>query len=142
MATALTVDVVLFATLEQRLRVLLIQRKNAPFQGSWAFPGGFVDEGEDLEPAARRELEEETGLCLPDGSLRQLGAYGTPGRDPRGHTVTVAYFGFMAGGIPEVHGADDAGDAKWWPMDGLPELAFDHGAILKEAHAALADGTE
>ncbi|MCB2153988.1 NUDIX hydrolase [bacterium] len=141
MAISVTVDVILFAVENQVLHVLLIQRKNPPFADAWAFPGGFLDEGEDLEPAALRELQEETGLSLEDGELWQLGAYGTPGRDPRGHTITVAFFGVLPEDMPEVRGADDAAKAQWWPIESLPELAFDHGDILNEALAAVA-GTD
>ena len=85
---ALTVDLAI-TTREDRPRVLLIRRKKAPFAGSWAMPGGFVDENERLEDAARRELEEETGVKVAE--LEQLFTAGDPGRDPRGWTVSVVY---------------------------------------------------
>ena len=84
---AVTVDVVL-VTREPRPRVLLIRRKHDPFAGTWALPGGFVDPAETLAAAAGRELREETGVAAAD--LEQLGAFGDPGRDPRGWTVSVA----------------------------------------------------
>jgi 8-oxo-dGTP diphosphatase len=107
--------------------VLLIERGRDPFAGSWALPGGFVDIDEDLEPAAHRELEEETGLS--GIALEQLRTFGTPGRDPRGRSVTVAYVGTAPAGAT-VLAADDAAAARWWPLSALPDLAFDHDDVL------------
>ncbi len=114
--------------------VLLVQRAREPFAGSWAFPGGFVEYGEDPGAAARREIEEETGLHgLP---LRQFQVYGDPKRDPRGHTVTVVYVAELdagdRGGDAAPRAGDDAADAAWFPVDALPELAFDHREILDD----------
>src|SRR5262245_32378475 len=92
----LTVDVVIFALLDGELQVLLIQRGIPPYQGRWALPGGFVLEGESLDAAARRELNEEAGV--QDVYLEQLYSFGEPSRDPRGRVVTVAYFALMTGG--------------------------------------------
>lgn len=125
----LTVDAVIFAERAGVKHVLLVQRKNPPFQDQWALPGGFVEEDEDLETACRRELNEETGLGAED--LKQLGAFGKPGRDPRGRTVTVAYVGTVAYQLTKA--ASDAKDVKWYPLDGLPNLAFDHSDILSQA---------
>jgi 8-oxo-dGTP diphosphatase len=125
----LTVDVVVLAG-EAPARVLLIERANEPFAGRWALPGGFVDEGEQVADAAPRELAEETGLHVP--ALELLGVYDTPGRDPRGWTVSVVYLAR----VPEelaVAGADDASDARWFAVDALPALAFDHDVIVSEA---------
>lgn len=94
----------------------------------WAFPGGFVDMDEDLEDAALRELEEETGLKLP--GLSQLHTVGTPGRDPRGRTISVVYVGFVAEANSEIVGGDDAKSARWFRFDEVPRLAFDHNEIL------------
>ena len=134
---AVTVDTVL-CTLGERgdLRVLLIQRKHDPFAGAWALPGGFVDEHEDLLAAAKREMLEETHVAL--GAMWQLGAYGTPGRDPRGHTVGVAYLAACAPGEVEGVAGDDAADVRWFSMQRPPRLAFDHGVILRDARQALA----
>lgn len=125
----LTVDVVVLAA-AQTPEVLLIQRGNPPYEGRWALPGGFVEEGEQVEQAAPRELAEETGLTV-DG-LRLLGVYDTPGRDPRGWTVSVVYLAALERS-QTVAGADDAADARWFAVDTLPELAFDHALILADA---------
>lgn len=125
-----TVDAVIFRKSAGGNELLLIKRKNDPFKGKWALPGGFVDEGEDLADAAKRELQEETGLVLE--SLQQLGAFGKPGRDPRSHTVSVAYTGF-ANDNAEAVGADDADEARWFSVAALPELAFDHADIINSA---------
>lgn len=126
---ALTADVVLFALDEGQLDVLLIRRDKSPFRGDWAFPGGFVDVGEAPWDAAARELEEETGIC--DVHLEQLRAFGDPDRDPRGHTVTVAYLGMVTEkALLSVEAGSDAAQACWRPIDDLPSLAFDHAKIL------------
>ncbi len=127
----LTVDAVIFSKHEKSTYVLLVKRKNAPFKGQWVLPGGFVDEHEDLEQAAKRELEEETSLKTQ--ILTQLKAYGTPGRDPRGHTVTVAFWGIVDKASAKIKAADDADKAKWWDIELLPKLGFDHADILHEA---------
>lgn len=127
---AVTADVVCFAEQGGRLLVLLIERNHPPFAGCWAIPGGFVEENESLEDAARRELLEETTLAGVE--IEQLGAYGDPGRDPRGHTVTVAFLARLAE-CTAVVGSDDAARAQWFPVDELPALAFDHDRILSDA---------
>jgi 8-oxo-dGTP diphosphatase len=133
---ALTVDVVLL-TREPRPRVLLIKRKSDPFAGAWALPGGFVDEGEKLADAARRELAEETGLAVTD--LEQLYTAGDPDRDPRGWTVSVVFLARVDGRKPKARAGDDASEARWFPLDALPPLAFDHAMILERARTRLAD---
>ena len=91
-----------------------------------------MDDGEDLEPAMKRELEEETGLKIKNAT--QLGAYGTPGRDPRGHTVTVAFYTLIEDRFTQqVKGADDAADAQWFNIHHLPGIAFDHAEIIADA---------
>ncbi len=127
---ALTVDVVLLRPTEAGPEVLLIQRRHAPFEGRWALPGGFVEPDEPLEAAARRELAEETGLR--GMALHQVAAFGDPGRDPRGWTVSVAFWGWV-GTHPTPRAGDDASDARWWPVRDLPPLAFDHAAIIAAA---------
>ncbi|HYV05122.1 MAG TPA: NUDIX hydrolase [Blastocatellia bacterium] len=127
---AVTVDIVLFHRSKRGNRVLLIQRKREPFKGRWAFPGGFVDENESLEAAASRELFEETGIdCL---ELKQIGAFGDPERDPRGHTVSIAFAAVLEDQHEPVAG-DDAKDARWCAVSKHPPLAFDHGEILRAA---------
>jgi 8-oxo-dGTP diphosphatase len=141
---AVTADVVLLTVRAGRLAVLLIERKGEPFQREWALPGGFIEPDEDLDEGARRELLEETGIAVEPAAIEQLRSYGTPGRDPRRRTVTVAYVGFTAHNETAIAG-DDAADARFWAVDdlaiagigsddGLP-LAFDHAQIV-------ADGVE
>ena len=130
----LTVDAVVLVEVDGARRVLLVQRGNPPFKGAWALPGGFVDRGEQIAQAAPRELAEETGVRLADGELRLLGVYDTPGRDPRGWTVSVVYRARLAH-EPRANGGDDAADARWFDVRELPELAFDHTLILADALA-------
>lgn len=134
-----TVDVVMFTIREGRLAVLLVRRGIEPFAGRWAIPGGFIQPEEPLEAAALRELEEETGVR--DVYLEQLYTFGTPGRDPRGRVVTVAYYALIAANR-ELTAGSDAADARWWPMEGLPELAFDHRRILDYALERLRNKLE
>ena len=131
---ALTVDLVL-VTREARPQVLLIRRKRDPFAGSWALPGGFVEENETIADAARRELKEETGLDVND--IEQLYTAGDPGRDPRGWTVTVAHLARVDPAALKPVAADDAEEVGWFPLNDLPALAFDHAMIL--ARVRLAD---
>ena len=133
---ALTVDVVLL-TREAAPHLLLIQRQRDPFAGMWALPGGFVEEGETLAAAARRELLEETGVVV--GDLEQLVTAGDPGRDPRGWTVSVAYLARVNLGEATPVAADDARAVAWHPLDALPPLAFDHAAIVARAMTRLRD---
>lgn len=126
----LAADCVLF---DKDARVLLITRKNPPFAGSLALPGGFVDVGETVEVACRRELMEETGMTA--GELRLLGVYSEPGRDPRGPVCSVVYAGTVPGGA--VRGGDDAADAQWIADWRAQSLAFDHAQIVEDAEKLL-----
>lgn len=126
----LTVDAVIFSASANSEYVLLVKRKNEPFKGQWVLPGGFVDDGEGLETAAIRELQEETSLELD--SLSQLRAYGDPGRDPRGLTVSVAFWGKANKDEVEVKAASDADEVNWFNINELPQLGFDHSVILKD----------
>lgn len=135
---AITADVVLVSGPPRGRSVLLIRRGKEPFAGAWALPGGFVDEGERIEDAARRELAEETGVRF-DGGLRQVGGFGDPGRDPRGWTVTLAYLGDLGLDACAVAAADDAADAAWHPLADLPALAFDHAEIIGRARDLLGE---
>jgi ADP-ribose pyrophosphatase YjhB (NUDIX family) len=128
---SVTVDCVLFGLDANKLQVLLIRRKHAPFEGRWALPGGFVDPGETLEDAARRELAEETGLR--DIFLEQLYTFGDPGRDPRGWTVSVAYYGLVTMRHHAPIAASDASEAVWKDATSVRRLAFDHDRILQVA---------
>lgn len=125
-----TVDVVLFKKYLNISQILLIKRKNEPFRDYWALPGGFVDENEDLEIAAKRELREETSIDL--NQLTQIKAYGKPFRDPRSHMVTVAFWAEVGEGVIG-EAADDAKELKWFNIDDLPQLAFDHFDIITDA---------
>lgn len=123
-----TADVVLLAAGQ----VLLIERGWDPHEGMWALPGGHVDPGETALEAAVRELVEETGVRVEPAGLREVGVYDAAGRDPRGWYSTTAY----AARLPEPvapQAGDDATAARWWPLSGLPELAFDHAEILRDA---------
>jgi 8-oxo-dGTP diphosphatase len=131
---AVTVDNVILTMVDGRLHVLLVRRKEDPYSGCWALPGGFKRPDESLNQAAARELEEETGVAAP-ARLMQLGAYGDPGRDPRTNVVTVAYLA-VTPDISDVNAGSDAADARVWPVAevlGSLELAFDHSVILADA---------
>jgi ADP-ribose pyrophosphatase YjhB (NUDIX family) len=128
---ALTVDCVVFGLDEDDLKVLLIQRALPPFQGKWALPGGFVRLKETLEEAARRELEEETGLSAV--FLEQLYTFSAVDRDPRERVVSVAHYALVNLRDHHVHAATDARDAAWFGVHDVPSLAFDHAEILQMA---------
>ena len=132
---ALTVDCVVFGLDEDDLQVLLIQRDLPPFEGDWALPGGFVRLEESLEEAARRELQEETGI--ENVFLEQLYTIGTVDRDPRERVVTVAYYALVNLSDHRVQAATDARNAAWFAVDDVPTLAFDHPEILEMAHERL-----
>ena len=124
-----TADAAVFTFVNGKAKLLLIQRKNEPYQGRWALPGGFVEMDEDLPEAVARELAEETGLR--DIPLEQLRTFGKPGRDPRGRTITVAYFGLAGKNAPQIEAGDDAAQAQWFDIDDLPGMAFDHDQIAR-----------
>ncbi|WP_348661976.1 NUDIX hydrolase, partial [Croceibacter atlanticus] len=131
---SITTDAVIFSTLSNTDYVLLIQRKNDPFKDEWALPGGFLETDETFETGAKRELKEETGLDVK--ALKQIGVFGAIGRDPRGRTISIAFVGTISS-TPKVEAADDAKNAKWWPLNNLPNLAFDHSEIIAKALKAL-----
>ena len=128
---AVTVDGVVFGYDAADLKVLLIQRGGVPFRGKWALPGGFVNMDEGLETAARRELEEETGMT--ELYLEQLFTFGEPKRDPRERVISVAYYALVKLADHKVRAASDARNVAWFPVAKLPELAFDHDDILEVA---------
>jgi 8-oxo-dGTP diphosphatase len=131
---AVTVDILL-VTREKEPRVLLIRRKDEPFTGMWAIPGGHVEMEEGLETAALRELAEETSVHV--GGLEQLHTFGDPGRDPRGRTISVVYLARVDADRLEPRAADDAAEVGWHPLHQPPPLAFDHDKILACARQRL-----
>ena len=126
---AVTTDCVVI-TKEAQPKVLLIERGAEPYKGCWAIPGGFMNMDETTEQCAIRELKEETGLDVEE--VYQIGAYSKVDRDPRGRTISVAYLAVIGSEV-DVDGQDDAAKAAWWPIDALPELAFDHEKIMSDA---------
>jgi 8-oxo-dGTP diphosphatase len=127
---ALTVDAVLFSKSDAGLDVLLIRRAHEPSKDRWAFPGGYVNIDEVIDNAVYREFEEETNIS--NVSLKRFDIFDAIDRDPRERTVSVVYYGFINGSKESIKAGDDAKDAKWFPVNKLPELAFDHSIILKK----------
>jgi 8-oxo-dGTP diphosphatase len=130
---SVTADAVLFAEKDGQMYVLLIQRGNEPYKGYWAFPGGFLNMDETVAHCAERELEEETGIVLT--GMQLSGIYSDVERDPRGRVITAAYTAMTT--MPVATAADDAAAAKWWSLNELPPLAFDHDKILVDAKKVL-----
>ena len=130
---SVTADAVLFAEKEGQIYVLLIKRGNEPYKGYWAFPGGFLNMDETVARCAERELEEESGIVLT--GMQLVGIYSDVERDPRGRVITAAYTAMTT--MPEAVASDDAAAAQWWPLNDLPELAFDHDKILEDAKRVL-----
>ena len=123
----------------ENLHILLIKRKIDPFKNCWALPGGHIEQSDiSIDAAALRELAEETGIC--NVKLRQFQTFGSPNRDPRGYAVTIGYLGVMYE-LPKVKGYDDAKDAKWFRVNKLPPLAFDHGDIIDISRRCLYEWT-
>ena len=133
---AVAVDLAVFTIRSGLLAVLLVQRREHPYQGLWALPGGFVRTDESADAAARRELAEETGAATFGGHLEQLRTYSEPGRDPRMRVVSVAHVA-LAPDLPDPRAGGDAAAARWWPVEDLGSesvpLAFDHVTILADA---------
>ncbi len=130
---AVTTDCVIFGFDGSELQVLLIERGIEPFKGKWAFPGGFLNMDETAGEGALRELKEETGL--ENAYIEQFNTYSDPGRDPRERVITIAHYALVR--IQEVKGGDDAAKAQWFPIDEVPQLAFDHDKILRDAMRKL-----
>ena len=130
---SVTAVAVLFAEKEGQIYVLLIKRGNEPYKGYWAFPGGFLNMDETVARCAERELEEESGIVLT--GMQLVGIYSDVERDPRGRVITAAYTAMTT--MPEAVASDDAAAAQWWPLNDLPELAFDHDKILEDAKRVL-----
>lgn len=126
---AVTTDCVVFGFDGKELKVLLVERGQEPFKGMWAFPGGFIRMDETAEDCAKRELQEETGLEIT--KVRELGTFSGIDRDPRERVISIAYYSLARQSA--VRGGDDAAKAKWWAIDDIPQLAFDHDYILRKA---------
>ncbi|WP_322500818.1 NUDIX hydrolase [Streptomyces rochei] len=118
--------------------VLLIERGWDPHKGEWALPGGHIDKGETSRAAAVRELAEEASVYAMPHEVDQIGVFDRPDRDPRGRYVTVAYHLTVIPGIP-IEAGGDAVNVRWWPLNGLPPLAFDHAEIIAAVERHLSD---
>jgi len=130
------VDAVVFGyESKKNLSVLLIRRGVEPYKNTWALPGGLVLEDESLEDAVERELQEETGVKID--YLEQLYSFGKPKRDPRNRVVSISYFGLVKPNHFKIEAATDAAEAQWFPINEIPELAFDHKTILDLAKSRL-----
>ena len=128
---AVTVDACLFTILQDQLKIILIRRGVEPFKGDWALPGGFIHMDENLEEAVKRELEEETGAS--GFYMEQLETFGQVNRDPRERVVSVAYFALAPAEHVNLKAGTDASEVAWYPVDNLPDLAFDHAGIVSKA---------
>jgi 8-oxo-dGTP diphosphatase len=127
-----SVDAAVFGFFRGKAKLLLIQRKNEPFKGQWALPGGFVGIDEELGTAAKRELAEEAGLV--NVTLEQMHTFGNVGRDPRGRQITIVFTGTATEGLNKIKAGDDAAKARWFDIEKLPkDLAFDHSEVVKFA---------
>ena len=126
---ALTVDIIIKKKAGNSFYILLIERKNEPFKNQWALPGGFVDIDEEIEDAAYRELKEETSIS--EIILSQFHTFGKIGRDPRGRTISIVYHGLLTNTNQKVSAGDDAKNLKWFPLNELPKLAFDHKPVIE-----------
>ena len=132
---SVTVDIVLLTDTLPYQQVLLIRRKNPPFKNMWALPGGFLEMNETLQESALRELQEETGFS--NVSLKQIGAFGDPKRDPRGRVITIAYYCIVDSAQQNVAAGSDASEVAWFSTADLPQLAFDHKNIIEKALEGL-----
>ncbi len=132
-----TVDTLVLRRSGKGLELLLIRRGREPFRGKWALPGGFVEMDEPLEEAAARELAEETGITIDASRLEQVGAFGAPDRDPRGRSIGIAFLVVLQEeelqNMASPVAGDDAADTRWFALESVPELAFDHADILAKA---------
>jgi len=132
---SVTVDVLFFTIKDDKLQVLLIKRAQWPYEGSWAIPGGFVKMEEDLDTAARREISEECGVDIP--YLEQLYTFGDPKRDPRTRVITVAYYALAPYKEIKNIQSDEVVEAKFFPVESLPKMAFDHKHIIEVGFGRL-----
>jgi len=132
----LTTNVVVFSLRDEQLKLLLVRRRNAPFQGYWSLPGGVVGEDEDIEATANAKLEEGTGVS--GLYLEQLCTFGAPDRDPRERVVSIAYYALVASKRLRLRTDEHSEGVGWFALDELPELAFDHTQMVETAHQRLA----
>ena len=124
---AVTTDAILISKEKSEVYILLIERANEPYKGQWALPGGFVDMDEELEEACSRELKEETSV---DGvPLQEFATFGAVNRDPRGRTISIVFWSILDS-RPNTKSGDDAANVKWFNLNDLPSLAFDHEIII------------
>lgn len=128
---AVTVDNLIFTFENRELKILLIQRRNEPFSGEWALPGGFVDINESLKDAALRELREETGI--DNAYIEQVHTFGEVDRDPRGRTISISYYAFVKAYEVNPVADSDAQALDWFSINELPDMAFDHYEIIRFA---------
>ena len=132
---AVTTDIVIFTMRDERLQLLLIKRREAPYRGKWALPGGFLQIKETIDECAVRELEEETGVS--NVYLEQLYTFGEVKRDPRERVISVAYFALIPSNKLDIRPSSDADAVGWFGMNELPKLAFDHNEIVEKAYERL-----
>ena len=125
---AVTVDIIVLNEIEESSQILLIERKQEPFKNQWALPGGFVDIDEEIKNAAYRELEEETSI--KEINLTQFHTFGKIDRDPRGRTISIIYSGTLLNMNQKIEAGDDAKNLKWFDINNLPKIAFDHNDII------------
>ncbi len=132
----LTTNIVVFSLRDEQLKLLLVRRRNPPFQGHWSLPGGVVGEDENIETNAMRKLEEGTGVS--GVFLEQLYTFGAPKRDPRERVVSVAYYALVPSKRLRLRTDEHSEGVGWSALNELPELSFDHGEMVKVAHERLA----
>ena len=125
---SVTTDAIIITQIKDEFLILLIKRCNDPFKNMWALPGGFIEMDEDLMDACKRELKEETGI--DDAPLNEFAAFGTPGRDPRGRTISIVFWGIVDNKTA-IEAGDDAAKVQWFRINELPQLAFDHEEIIE-----------
>jgi 8-oxo-dGTP diphosphatase len=136
---SVTTDAIIIAKVKDQHFILLIERGNEPYKNMWALPGGFIEMDEDLFDACKRELREETGI--EKVKLNEFATFGKPGRDPRGRTISVVFWGLVEN-IIAINAGDDAANAQWFNISKLPKLAFDHDEIIqqfKSKHPVFSD---
>lgn len=132
---AVATDIAVFTLMDEEVKLLCIKRGPGAFEGYWALPGGFLEPHETLDECAARELSEESGVT--DAYQRQFGVYSAPDRDPRGRVVSIAYLALVRADDKRLRAGTDATDAAWFALNDLPQLAFDHPAIIDDACNAL-----